>query len=353
MLMNTLILYFLLALVISFICSLIEAVILSVSLNHISIMKKNGSKAAVILEKQKININRPLAAILTLNTIAHTVGAAGVGAVTLKYYGNEWVAIASGILTLAILIFSEIIPKTLGAVYCKKLTGFTAYTIQFLTYAALPFVYLSEGFAKLFKSNGDHIGVTREEMIAMAERGEDEGTIKEQESDVIENLLRLRDVAAEAVLTPRSVVFALQKDETVKDVVDKYSPIAFSRIPIYDDNLDNVIGFVLRYNLVQKQAMDDFDSRMEEIMEPISTILETTSVATILDEFVKSHQQIFMVEDEFGTTVGLITLEDAIETLLGVEIVDEHDSVIDMRKLAIERRQKRISKQKHSGLNDK
>lgn len=350
--MNIIVLYFLLALVISFFCSLIESVILSVSFNHISIMKKKGSKAAKIIEKQKLNINRPLAAILTLNTIANTVGAAGVGAETLKYYGNEWVAIASGILTLSILIFSEIIPKTLGTVYSKKLVGFTAYTVRVLTILALPFVYMSEGFSKLFKSNGDHIAVTREEMIAMAERGEDDGTLKEQESDVIENLLRLKDVMAEAVLTPRSVVFALNKDETVKEVVDNHSPIAFSRIPIFEENLNNVMGFVHRYDLIQKQADDDFDIKMEEIMEPISTIIESTTVATVLDEFVKRHQQIFMVEDKFGTIVGLITLEDAIETLLGVEIVDEHDSVIDMRKLAIERRQTRLSKQKPSRLNE-
>jgi len=338
--------------VISFFCSLIESVILSISFNHISIMKKKGSKAAEILEKQKLNINRPLAAILTLNTIANTVGAAGVGAEALKYYGDEWVAIASGILTLSILIFSEIIPKTLGTVYSKKLVGFTAYSIRVLTILALPFVYLSEGFSKLFKSNGDHIAVTREEMIAMAERGEDEGTLKEQESDVIENLLRLKDVKAEAVLTPRSVVFALNKDETVKEVVDNHSPIAFSRIPIFEENLNNVMGFVHRYDLIQKQADDNFDIKMEEILEPISTILESTPVATVLDGFVKSHQQIFMVEDKFGTIVGLITLEDAIETLLGVEIVDEHDSVIDMRKLAVERREKRLSTLKHSRLNE-
>jgi len=350
--MNNIILYFLLALMISFICSLIESVLLSIRFNHIHIMKKKGSKTAKLLEKQKMNISRPLAAILTLNTIANTVGAAGVGAETLKYYGNEWVAIASGILTLSILIFSEIIPKTLGSVYYKELAGFTAYTIRVLTFIALPFVYLSEGFSKLFRSNNDHYAVTREEMIAMAERGEDEGALKEQESDVIENLLRLKDVAAEAVLTPRSVVFALEKDETVKDVIDKYTPIAFSRIPIYENNLDNVIGFVHRYDLIQKQADDDFESRMEEIMEPISTILESTPVATVLDEFIKSRQQIFMVEDKFGSIVGLITLEDAIETLLGVEIVDEHDSVIDMRQLALERREKRLSAQKHSHLNE-
>ncbi len=350
--MNNLILYFLLAIIVSFICSLIESVILSIRFNHIHIMKKKGSKTALILEEQKMNISRPLAAILTLNTIANTVGAAGVGAETFKIYGNEWVAIASGILTFSILIFSEIIPKNLGAVYYKELAGFTAYTIRALTFIALPFVYLSEGFSKLFKSTNDHYAVTREEMIAMAERGEDEGALKEQESDVIENLLRLKDVSAEAVLTPRSVVFALEKDKTVKEVIETHTPIAFSRIPIYENNLDNIVGFVHRYDLVQKQAVDDFESRMEEFMEPISTILESTSVATVLDEFVKSHQQIFMVEDKFGSIVGLITLEDAIETLLGVEIVDEHDSVIDMRKLAIERRKKRLSTQKHSRLNE-
>ena len=351
--MNTLILYFLLALVVSFLCSLMESVILSISFNHISVMKKEKHKAAELLEQQKLNINRPLAAILTFNTVANTVGAAGVGAETLKLFGNEFVAMASAILTLSILIFSEIIPKTLGTVYSKKLAAFTAYSIRILTVFAIPFVYLSEGFSKLFKKNADHLAVTREEMIAMAERGEDEGTLKEQESDVIENLLRLKDVEAEAVLTPRSVVFALRKDSTVKDVIEKYSPIAFSRIPIYDGALDNVIGFVHRYDLVQKQADDDFDVKMEELMEPISTILESTSVATVLDEFVKRHQQIFMVEDEFGTIVGLITLEDAIETLLGVEIVDEHDSVIDMRKLALERREKRLSAQKHSTEDSK
>ncbi|MFC1786244.1 CNNM domain-containing protein [Candidatus Neomarinimicrobiota bacterium] len=350
--MNNLILYFLLALIVSFICSLIESVILSIRFNHIHIMKKKGSKAGLILEEQKMNISRPLAAILTLNTTANTVGAAGVGAEAFNIFGNEWVAIISGILTFSILIFSEIIPKNLGAVYYKELAGFTAYTIRALIFIALPFVYLSEGFSKLFKSNNDHYAVTREEMIAMAERGEDEGALKEQESDVIENLLRLKDVSAEAVLTPRSVVFALEKNMTVKEVIETHTPIAFSRIPIYENNLDNIVGFVHRYDLVQKQAVDDFESRMEEFMEPISTILESTSVATVLDEFVKSHQQIFMVEDKFGSIVGLITLEDAIETLLGVEIVDEHDSVIDMRKLAIDRRKKRLSTQKHSRLNE-
>lgn len=349
--MNHLVLYFFLALGVSFLCSLMESVMLSISFTHISIMKKSGIPAGELLDQQKMKVNRPLAAILTLNTFANTIGAAGVGAETLKLYGNEWVAIASGILTLSILIFSEIIPKTLGTVYWKKLAIPTAYIVRALTFVTFPFVYLSEWLAKLFRSSEDHKSVTREEVIALAEMGEDEGTLKEQESDVIENLLKLREVPAEAVLTPRSVVFALQKDKTVKDVVGKHSPIAFSRIPIFNENLDDVVGFVHRYDLVQKQAEDDFTSSMEDIMEPIHTVLETIPVATILDEFVKRHQQIFMVEDKFGTIVGIITLEDAIETLLGVEIVDEHDSVIDMRKLAFDRRNKRISAQKSKNSN--
>ena len=237
--MNHLLLYIILALGVSFLCSLMESVMLSISFTHISIMKKAGIPAGELLEQQKMKVNRPLAAILTLNTFAHTIGAAGVGAETLKIYGNEWVAIASGILTLSILILSEIIPKTLGTVYWKKLAVPTAYIVRLLTYLMFPFVYLSEGLAKLFKSGDGHKSVTREEVIALAEMGEDEGTLQEQESDVIENLLKLREVPADAVLTPRSVVFALQKDETVKDVVGKHSPIAFSRIPIYNNNLDH------------------------------------------------------------------------------------------------------------------
>ena len=315
--------YFLLALSVSFICSILESILLSVSHAHIGQLKKDGKKSGEILDRHKQNISRPLAAILTLNTIANTVGAAGVGAETLLMYGNKWVAIASGALTLSILIFSEIIPKTLGTVYWKSLANPAAFTIRVLIYLTYPFVIFS-----------------REDMIAMAELGEEEGTLHEQESDIIENLMKLREVKAEAVLTPRSVVFALNKENTVEEVMDKYSPLVFSRIPIYEESLDHMIGFVHRYDIVKEQAEDHFTLSMEELMEPIHTVQETDSVATILDEFVKRRQQIFMVADEFGSTIGIITLEDAIETLLGVEIVDEHDSVVDMRKFARDKHQR-------------
>ncbi len=334
--MTSLIIYFLSALFVSFVCSLLESVLLSLSITQISVMEKDKQRTGTILSEFKKNINRPLAAILTINTIANTVGAAGVGAQTLIIYGNQWVAIASGILTISILIFSEIIPKTLGAVYCKSLASFTAFTIRILMLIAWPFVILSESMSGFINrgDNGNDSLASREELLAMAEISEDEGSIDEQEGDIIENLIKLDDMPVEEVMTPRSVIFALEKNDTVGKVVKENSPISFSRIPIFEKDLDTIIGFVSRYTLVNKQAEDKFDINVTELMDPIEIVNEKDSVSNILDQFVKKRQQIFIVKDDFGTTTGLITLEDAIETLLGVEIVDEHDNVVDMRKLA-------------------
>jgi CBS domain containing-hemolysin-like protein len=334
--MTALITYFVTALIVSFLCSLLESVLLSISITHVSVLEKNGSHSGKIMAELKENINRPLAAILTINTIANTVGAAGVGAQTMVLYGNEWVAIASGILTLSILIFSEIIPKTIGAIYNKSLVTFTALTVRSLMVIAWPFVVLSESMSVFINRGGNsrESKASREELLAMAEISEDEGSIDEQEGDIIENLIKLDNIPVEEVMTPRSVVFALNQDETVGEVVEKNSPIAFSRIPVFDEDLDHVIGLVNRYTLVNEQAEDRFHIKMSELMKPIHIVKEKESVSDVLDQFVKRRQQIFMVIDEFGTTTGLISLEDAIETLLGVEIVDEHDRVVDMRKLA-------------------
>ena len=294
----------------------------------------------------KENINRPLSAILTINTIANTVGAAGVGAQTYSVFGSGWVALSSFILTLSILFFSEIIPKTLGANYTKSLVGLTAYVTRGLIFVVFPMVIVGEKISKSFnKGDSDKSKASREELIAMAELSEDEGAIDSQEGDIIENLMKLDNISAEDVMTPRSVMFALSKTDTVGEVVDKYSPLVFSRIPIYENSLDQIIGFVHRYDLVNKQAEDKFDVEMHKLMEPVHSVGDKDSVSDILDQFVKRRQQIFIVSDEFGTTTGLITLEDAIETLLGVEIVDEHDSVVDMRKLAtakLKKRQQRV-----------
>ena len=334
--MTALFTYFFTALFVSFLCSLLESVLLSLSIAHVSVMEKEGGASGKLMAELKDNINKPLAAILTINTIANTIGAAGVGAQTLMLFGNDWVAVASAILTLCILIFSEIIPKTVGAIYSKSLASFSAYTIRVLMVVSWPFVILSEAMSKLIHKgeNGGESKASREELLAMAEISEDEGAIDEQEGDIIENLMKLDDMLVKEIMTPRSVMFALKKNDTVGKVVEKYSPIAFSRIPIYEKDLDNIIGIVNRYDLVNKQAEDKFDIQMRDIMKSIDSISEGTSVSDVLDIFVKRRQQMVFVIDDFGTTTGLITLEDAIETLLGVEIVDEHDHVVDMRKLA-------------------
>lgn len=334
--MTGLIIYFLTALLISFLCSLLEAVLLSLSIAQVSVMEKEGLKSGLIMAELKQNINRPLAAILTVNTIANTIGAVGVGAKTQLIYGNEWVTIASGILTLSILIFSEIIPKTIGAVYNKSLAAFAAISIKVLMFIAWPFVIISETISKYIHNDKTNptMKASREELLAMAEISEDEGSIDEQEGDIIENLMKLDDMKVEEIMTPRSVMFALQEKETVGSVIEKHSPIAFSRIPVFNKDLDNITGIVNRYTLVDKQGQDDFNVKMNQMMKSIHSINETTSVADALDLFVRRRQQMFIVTEEFGTTTGLITLEDAIETLLGVEIVDEHDNVVDMRKLA-------------------
>ncbi len=284
----------------------------------------------------KENINRPLSAILSLNTIANTVGAASVGAIALIEFGSSWVAIMSGILTLSILIFSEIIPKTIGALYWKRILVPATFAVQVLIVMTYPLVVLLELLSKWLAKDGNEDKVSREEVIAMAELGEDEGTIEESESTVIENVLMLDDIPVEEVLTPRSVIFALDKTSSVREVLDKYNDIEFSRIPVYEEGLDNIIGIVRRHVLLKSKAEDQFDVTMGELAKPIHTVEENDSVGNVLDEFVKRREHLFMVKDQFGQVAGLITLEDAIETLLGIEIVDETDSVVDMRKLALD-----------------
>jgi|TARA_Y100000310_G_scaffold129171_1_gene128314 CBS domain containing-hemolysin-like protein len=308
--------------------------------SFINVLIKKHPTSGKLLDMLNENINRPLAAILSLNTIANTVGAAGVGAVTYDILGSKWVAIMSGILTLSILIFSEIIPKTIGAHYWKRLAVSSGYMIRVLMIIMYPFVVLLEVLSNWLKPEEKQDIVTKEDVIAMAEIGEDEGTIEEDESTIIENLLRLDNITAEEVLTPRSVVYALQKDLTVRQALDEYENFIFSRIPIYNNDLDEITGLVRRDNLLNSKAEDKFDITMEALSNPVHVVHEKDSVGTILDEFVRRREHLFIVKDEFGQFVGIITLEDAIETLLGVEIVDETDSVVDMRKLAVSKGKK-------------
>ena len=342
--MSRLFFYFFVVLGVSFLCSLLESFILSVTHAHISIVSKDRPALGKKLSYFKENINRPLSAILSLNTIANTVGAASIGAITLIEFGSSWVAIMSGVLTLSILIFSEIIPKTIGALYWKRILIPATFAVQVLITMTYPLVVLLELLSKWLAKEGNGDKVSREEVIAMAELGEDEGTIEESESTVIENVLMLDDIPVEEVLTPRSVIFALDKTSSVKEVLDKYNDIEFSRIPVYEEELDNIIGIVRRHVLLKSKAEDQFDVTMGELAKPIHTVEENDSVGDVLDEFVKRREHLFMVKDQFGQVAGLITLEDAIETLLGIEIVDETDSVVDMRKLALDNWRKKRSK---------
>lgn len=330
--MSLLVAYFLLAIGVSFLCSLLEAVILSVTHSQIGMLVKTNPKQGKMLQKLKDDINRPLAAILTLNTISHTLGAAGMGAQVLYLYGSGAVAIASAVLTFCILVFSEILPKTIGAYFCRSLAIPSAYLIRFLIVIAFPFVWLSNTLSNFITSSEDK--VSREEITAMAEMGEDEGSIDEQESDIIENLFRLKEIQIEDILTPRSVIYAFEDTQTVGEIMDSTEDIIFSRIPVFNDNIDNVIGMVYKDNLLETMADDYFEKTMSQLVEPVEKVYEKESVEMVLNKFIKNRSHMFIVKDEFGGTTGIVTLEDCIETLLGVEIMDESDKVADMRELA-------------------
>ena len=329
--MTLLLAYFFLALFLSFLCSLLEAVLLSTPASYSSILSKQNASQGDRLERFKENINRPLAAILTLNTFAHTLGAAGVGAQTLELYGERSVAIASGILTLLILVFSEIIPKTIGSVYWRGLIGNTTLIIEVLIFFTYPLVLLAEYISNFGE---DEATVTREEVIAMAEMGEDEGVLEEQETDIIENTLKLKDVKVKDIMTPRSVIFAVNSDFTVGQVLEEHETLDFTRIPIFEGNLDAIKGMVNRYEIINRKAEDQFSTRMHEISQEVPFVNENDPIDKVLELFIKNRDHMALVKDNDNILTGLITLEDAIETILGQEIVDEHDSVVDMRDLA-------------------
>ena len=335
------IVFLILALGVSFICSLLEAIILSVTWSHIEILSKDDNRSGKRLKELKEDIDVPLAAILTLNTISHTIGAAGVGSEFNKL-GNEWFTVASIILTILILVFSEIIPKTLGANYWKRLAPSSAYLLDAMIWITWPIVVVLNSFSRrISEGNEDQKEMTREEMIAVAEMGENQGALEKQETQVIKNLLTMDKILAEDVMTPSTVMLTFHRNDEIGKIVDEHSPIPFSRIPVREKNLDDIIGVVYRSQIMELYGEGKTDIPMENLISELSTVSPEDSIATLLDEFLKKREHIFLVVDEYGTTQGIITLEDAVETLLGAEIVDESDSVEDMRQLARELWEKR------------
>jgi CBS domain containing-hemolysin-like protein len=328
-----LIFYLLLALGVSFLCSLTESGLLSLSRSRVAVLLKAGRPSGRMLDRMKDNIERPLAAILTLNTVAHTIGAAGVGAQAYVVFGSGWVAVTSAVLTVLILVFSEIIPKTLGVVYAGRLAPFTAYAITGMIYLTYPLVILFQSFSRLLGSRNEQ-KLTREEFALIAELGQTEGALHEKEHRIIHNLLRLRRLRVSDVMTPRTVVTMLQKDQTVRETLDQHGSLRFARIPVCGEGPDDVVGVVLRHALHTALREGRGSSHVGELADPIHAVPEHAPLDRVLDEFVSRRGQLFLAVDEHGGTAGIITLEDAIETLLGREIVDETDHVEDMRKLA-------------------
>ena len=334
--MGLLIFYITLALGVSFMCSILEAVVLSTPQTYVNILKNEGKRTAAMWAHLKDDDSvRPLTAILTLNTIAHTMGAAGVGSQVQQIWGVEVLTAASAILTLAVLFLSEIIPKTLGAAYWKRLSTPTAYLLTWFT-KTLFFLIGPIQMLKSILPSSKNAMVTRDDVAAMADLGEIEGALEENEETIIHNLLGLREVSVHEEMTPRTVVSAFEMHQSIKEILDDNTILRFSRIPVYDETIDNVRGLVIRSEILMAASRDEWDLQLKDIMKPILKIEQDSTIEQALDVFLTNKQQFALVRDEFGGTSGILTMEDVMETLLGKEIVDELDEVEDMRELARE-----------------
>ena len=332
--MGLLIFYITLALGVSFMCSILEAVVLSTPRTYVNILQNEGKRTADMWAHLKDDDSvRPLTAILTLNTIAHTMGAAGVGSQVQQIWGVEVLTAASAILTLAVLFLSEIIPKTLGAAYWKRLSAPTAYLLTWFT-KSLFFLIGPIQILKSILPTSKNAMVTRDDVAAMADLGEIEGALEENEETIIHNLLGLREVKVHEEMTPRTVVSAFEMHQSIKEILDDNTILRFSRIPVYDETIDNIRGLVIRSEILMAASRDEWDLKLKDIMKPILKLEEESTIEDALDIFLTNKQQFALVRDEFGGTSGILTMEDVMETLLGKEIVDELDEVEDMRELA-------------------
>ena len=333
--MDLLLLFFVLSVGVSFICSILESVLLSVNMSYVAVLEKERPMVGRLLRLHKENINKSIASILILNTIANTLGAAAVGAQAAHLFGNDAVVYVSVVLTFAILFLSEIIPKTIGAIYWKQLAPVAAHFIRLFIWITYPII-LTTLFVtnKISKGNTDAHSLTKEELLQSMLISEDEGVIDEQESDVIENILNLDNIKASEILTPRSVVFAIDESMTIKEVIETQLAIfKFSRIPIYKGSIEDVTGLVLTKKIFQ-QALTDNSVTIGSIKKEIFAINENVPVSKVLDMLIAKKDHMFLVMDNYDQTEGIITLEDCVETILGVEIMDESDTTEDMRELA-------------------
>ncbi len=334
--MSYLVLFFLLSVGISFLCSILESVLLSTQMSFVSLLEKESPTTGKLLRSHKENINVSIASVLILNTIANTLGAAAVGAQASKVWeGNDNIVMyVSIVLTFAILYISEIIPKTIGAIYWKQLAPFSAHLIKFFIFITYPIIMTTLFITNKISSGSEENKTTKDELLESMLISEDEGVIDEKESDYIENVLKLDEVKVADILTPRSVVFALEEHMNIQEVLKTKEDIFnFSRIPVYDETIDNVTGIILTKQLF-RESLHNETATLSSIKKDIFVINENIPVAKALDLFISKKEHMFLVSDSYDQTEGIVTLEDCVETVLGIEIVDESDKNDDMRELA-------------------
>ncbi len=332
--MGLLVFYLLLALCVSFLCSIMEAVLLSVTPSYVAAQEQEGHAVGERLRALKENIDRPLAAILSLNTIAHTVGAAGVGAQAALVFENVSVGVISAGLTFLILVLSEIIPKTLGAVYWRRLAPAMTRVVRGIEWTMLPLVWLSQGITRLLSKDEKEASVSRAEMTALAELGKKEGIFEEEESRILKNLFRFSSLRVKDIMTPRTVVEALAENQTVSEVVETHDDFRFSRIPVFGENRDDITGYVLKDEILLKAAQEEDDVPLRTFKRELLVVPDALPLPETFERLLDRLEHIALVVDEYGGMEGVVTMEDVVETLLGMEIVDEADSAEDMQVLA-------------------
>jgi CBS domain containing-hemolysin-like protein len=333
--MLLLLIYIFVALGFSFICSVAEAVILSVSSGYISVLEKDNVGAGKLLRKQVDDINRPLAAILTLNTIAHTMGAAGAGAQAAVVFGDAYLGLASAVLTLLILIFSEIIPKTLGATYWRKLAPITAYFLKYLIWTLYPFVKLAQHLTSGFSEESPLKGLSRAELSALADLSQEEGQLALQEASILQNLFNLQELKVRDCMTHRTVVFSISEDMIVADFITQHANVAFSRIPIYEGNEpEKISGYVLKTDLLLAHAKGNSAKPVKLYVKDMVTLLSSMQLTQAFEPLHTKRGNMLLIVDEYGGLEGVLTNEDLMESLLGIDIVDESDHVVSMKRLA-------------------
>lgn len=332
--MTLLFAYLALALGVSFLCSILEAALLSVTPAHLARLEQDRPKVGTKLRALKSRIDRPLAAILSLNTIANTVGAVGVGAEAQRLWGSHVLAITSATLTLMILFLSEIIPKTLGAVYWRRMTGFMAAFLPFLIVAVLPLVWLSEKITGFVKRRKGSDKLSREEFAALAQVGGQQGVFDESEMRILKNLFHFGSLRTRDIMTPRTVMFALEENTIVREAVAERGSMIFSRIPIWHGTPDQITGYILKDHLLIQAARDELDVAVKTFSREALLVPDTLPLSSLFERFLDEREHIAVVVDEYGGVDGVVTMEDVLETLIGLEIVDEMDSVHDMRAMA-------------------